>query len=77
MTVPKFFGNRFHSKKVRLAAAITTILGIAAYLVAVTQGAAVLLAEVTRGFLSNGPGDHVGRVFILYHSLRCEGGHGK
>lgn len=47
LTVPEFFGNRFHSKKVRLAAAITTILGIAAYLVAVTQGAAVLLAEVS------------------------------
>jgi len=47
LTVPEYFGNRFHSKKVRLVAAITTILGLAAYLVAVTQGAAVLLAEVS------------------------------
>ncbi|WP_042345488.1 sodium:solute symporter family protein [Bacillus massiliigorillae] len=47
LTVPEYFGNRFNSKKVRLAAAITTILGISAYLVAVTQGAAVLLSEVS------------------------------
>lgn len=46
LTVPEFFGNRFNSNKVRLAAAITTILGVSAYLVAVTQGGAVLLAEI-------------------------------
>ncbi|MGG1399414.1 sodium:solute symporter family protein [Bacillus salipaludis] len=47
LTVPEYFGNRFQSNKVRMAAAITTILGIAAYLVAVTQGAAVLLSEIS------------------------------
>ncbi|MEK4030006.1 sodium:solute symporter family protein [Pseudobacillus sp. FSL P4-0506] len=47
LTVPEYFGNRFQSNKVRMAAAITTIIGISAYLVAVTQGAAVLLAEIS------------------------------
>lgn len=47
LTVPEYFGNRFQSNKVRMAAAITTILGISAYLVAVTQGGAVLLAEIS------------------------------
>jgi sodium/pantothenate symporter len=47
LTVPEYFGNRFQSNKVRMAAAITTVLGIAAYLVAVTQGAALLLSEIS------------------------------
>ncbi|MFT9850075.1 sodium:solute symporter family protein [Aneurinibacillus sp. REN35] len=47
LTVPEYFGNRFQSNKVRMAAAITTVLGVAAYLVAVTQGAAVLLSEIS------------------------------
>jgi Na+/proline symporter len=47
LTVPEYFGNRFQSNKVRMAAAITTILGISAYLVAVTQGGAVLLSEIS------------------------------
>ncbi|MCZ2257343.1 sodium:solute symporter family protein [Sporosarcina sp. G11-34] len=46
LTVPEYFGNRFQSKKVRMVAAITTVLGISAYLVAVTQGASILLAEI-------------------------------
>ena len=46
LTVPEYFGNRFQSKKVRMVAAITTVLGIAAYLVAVTQGASLLLSEI-------------------------------
>ncbi|OUM84669.1 MAG: hypothetical protein BAA01_05895 [Bacillus thermozeamaize] len=46
LTVPEFFGRRFHSNKVRSAAAVTTILGISAYLVAVTQGVAVILSEL-------------------------------
>jgi sodium/pantothenate symporter len=46
LTVPEYFGNRFQSKKVRIVAAVTTVLGIAAYLVAVTQGASILLAEI-------------------------------
>jgi Na+/proline symporter len=47
LTVPEYFGNRFQSNKVRMIAAITTIIGVAAYLVAVTQGAAVLLSEIS------------------------------
>lgn len=47
LTVPEYFGNRFQSNKVRMAAAITTVFGVAAYLVAVTQGAAVLLSEIS------------------------------
>ncbi|MER1987341.1 MAG: sodium:solute symporter family protein [Solibacillus sp.] len=46
LTVPEYFGKRFNSKKVRLIAAITTIIGISAYLVAVTQGSSLLLAEI-------------------------------
>lgn len=46
LTVPEYFGNRFQSKKVRMAAAITTVLGLTAYSVAVTQGASILLGEI-------------------------------
>lgn len=46
LTVPEYFGNRFQSRKVRIAAAVTTVLGLTAYLVAVTQGASILLAEI-------------------------------
>ncbi|MEY9970685.1 Na+/proline symporter [Lysinibacillus sp. RC46] len=46
LTVPEYFGNRFNSRKVRLIAAITTVIGIAAYLVAVTQGSSLLLSEI-------------------------------
>lgn len=48
LTVPEYFGNRFKSKKVRMVAAITTVLGIGAYLVAVTQGASILLSEILK-----------------------------
>src|SRR5699024_8502792 len=47
LTLPEYFGKRFNSKGVRLAAAITLIIGITAYLVAVTQGAGLLLSEIT------------------------------
>nr|WP_239544198.1 sodium:solute symporter family protein [Virgibacillus halotolerans] len=46
LTVPEYFGRRFNSTKVRRAAGITTIIGIAAYLVAVTQGGALLLSSI-------------------------------
>lgn len=46
LTVPEYFGRRFQSQKVRAAAAITTIIGISAYLIAVTQGVALILAEL-------------------------------
>src|SRR5699024_584000 len=47
LTSPEYFGERFQSKSIRLAAAITLIIGITAYLVAVTQGAGLLLSEIT------------------------------
>jgi sodium/pantothenate symporter len=47
LTLPEYFGERFKSRGVRLAAAITLIIGITAYLVAVTQGAGLLLSEIT------------------------------
>lgn len=46
LTVPEYFGNRFQSKKVRVVAAVTTVLGLTAYSVAVTQGASILLGEI-------------------------------
>lgn len=47
LTLPEYFGERFQSKRVRVVAAITLIIGITAYLTAVTQGAGLLLAEIT------------------------------
>lgn len=46
MTLPEFFGKRFQSVKVRKAAALTVVIAIAGYLIAVTQGSAILLSEV-------------------------------
>ncbi|MBY7144430.1 sodium:solute symporter family protein [Virgibacillus sp. NKC19-3] len=47
LTVPEYFGKRFDSQKIRKAAAITTILGVSAYIVAVTQGGALLFSSVS------------------------------
>lgn len=47
LTLPEYFAKRFHSQRIRLISALTLILGITAYLVAVTQGAGLLLAEIT------------------------------
>ena len=47
LTLPEFFGKRFNSRKVRRAAAITMIVGLIPYLVAVTQGASIVLSELT------------------------------
>ncbi len=46
-TVAAFFGERFNSHRVQQAAGITIILGLGGYLVVVTQGAAILLSELT------------------------------
>ena len=46
-TVPDFFGQRFDSRRVQVAAGITVILALGGYLVVVTQGAAILLADLT------------------------------
>src|SRR5699024_3476669 len=47
LTLPEYFGARFNSHAVRVIAAVTLIIGITAYLVAVTQGAGVLLSDIT------------------------------
>jgi sodium/pantothenate symporter len=46
-TVAEFFGQRFASKRVQALAGITIILALGGYLMAVTQGAAILLSELT------------------------------
>ena len=46
LTVADYFGQRFASRRVQVAAGITIILGLGGYLLAVTQGAAYLLTQV-------------------------------
>jgi len=46
LTVAEYFGKRFNSHRVQAAAGVTIILGVGGYLVAVTQGATLLLSEV-------------------------------
>ncbi|MDB2635428.1 sodium:solute symporter family protein, partial [Porticoccaceae bacterium] len=47
-TVPDFFGQRFSSRRVQQAAGYTVIVGLGGYLLVVTQGAAILLSELTQ-----------------------------
>lgn len=46
-TVAEFFGKRFNSSRVQVLAGITIILALGGYLLAVTQGAAILLSQLT------------------------------
>ncbi|MEH6584396.1 MAG: sodium:solute symporter family protein [Halioglobus sp.] len=46
-TVADFLGKRFDSHRVQQAAGITIILGLGGYLLVVTQGAAILLSDLT------------------------------
>jgi len=46
-TVADYFGKRFNSKRVQAMAGITIIFAMGAYLLAVTQGAAILLSQLT------------------------------
>ncbi len=46
-TLAEFFGQRFNSKRVQILAGVTIVLALGGYLLAVTQGAAILLAELT------------------------------
>ncbi len=46
LTVAEFFGKRFNSQKVQMAAGVTIIVGISAYLLAVTQGVSLVISEV-------------------------------
>ncbi len=47
LTVAEFFGRRFDSRRVQTAAGVTVILGLGGYLLAVTQGTAVILSQLT------------------------------
>jgi sodium/pantothenate symporter len=47
LTVAEYFGKRFASHRVQVVAGATVIIGLGAYLMAVTQGAALILSEVT------------------------------
>jgi Na+/proline symporter len=47
ITVADYFGQRFNSHRVQAAAGITIIFGLGGYLLAVTQGTAILLSEIT------------------------------
>ena len=47
MTVAEFFGKRFSSRRVRIFAALTVIIGLGGYLMTVTQGAALVISQVT------------------------------
>ncbi len=46
-TVADFFGKRFNSTRVQALSGITIILALGGYLLAVTQGAAILLSQLT------------------------------
>ncbi|MDX1508702.1 MAG: sodium:solute symporter family protein, partial [Woeseiaceae bacterium] len=47
LTVTQYFARRFNSRRVQVIAGLTVIFGIGGYLVAVTQGAAVMLDNLT------------------------------
>ncbi len=46
-TVADYFGHRFDSRRVQQAAGATIVLGLGGYLLVVTQGAALLLSDLT------------------------------
>jgi sodium/pantothenate symporter len=46
-TVADYFGHRFQSRRLQQAAGFTIILGLGGYLLIVTQGAAILLSDLT------------------------------
>ena len=46
-TVAEFFGRRFNSRRIQALAGYTIIFALGGYLLAVTQGAAILLSELT------------------------------
>lgn len=47
LTVAEYFGKRFASRRVQVVAGLTIIVGLGAYLVAVTQGAALIVTQVS------------------------------
>ncbi len=47
LTVAAFFSDRFDSRRVQVVAGITVVIGIGCYLIAVTQGVALILSNLT------------------------------
>ncbi len=47
MTIPEFFGKRFHSSRMRALAAFTAIVMMSVYLLSVIQGIGTLMSTVT------------------------------
>jgi sodium/pantothenate symporter len=47
ITVADYFGQRFNAQRVQAAAGVTIIIGLGGYLLAVTQGAALLISQLT------------------------------
>lgn len=46
LTIPEFFAKRFDSRAMQKLAGYTTVIGLTAYLLAVTQGASILISDV-------------------------------
>lgn len=46
LTIPEFFAKRFDSRSMQMLAGYTTVIGLTAYLLAVTQGASILISDV-------------------------------
>ena len=47
LTIPEFFGERFHSRPLRILAAVTAIITMTVYLLSVMQGIGTLMSYVT------------------------------
>ena len=47
LTVPAFFRARFNSRRIQMFAGISIVVGLSAYLLAVTWGMALIITEVT------------------------------
>src|SRR5699024_7188001 len=47
LTLPEFFGDRFHSRRLRALSGFAVLIGIGLYLVAVTRGMSLVLEEIT------------------------------
>lgn len=46
LTVPEFFGKRFDSRALQAVAGVTVVVGIGAYLIAVTQGLSLVVSDL-------------------------------
>lgn len=46
LTIPEFFSKRLDSRAIQVLAGATTVIGLTAYLLAVTQGGSILISDV-------------------------------